>query len=164
GIREFYGNKASPSPLIRGAYQAGDFFNDIGDSNKWLFFTAAPIRGLDGKIRGSIETLWDTTEQKEAEQKLVESYRDLRVSEKKYRTMFDADPNPIIIVDRETLNVRDVNATAIDCYGYSRNEVLGMSFSSLVHQPDKEILEELKNITLNHSKFYPKKLHKKKGE
>jgi len=163
GIKEFYGDKASPSLLISEAYQAEDFFPGIGGSDKWLFFTAAPIRGLDGKIRGSIETLWDTTAQKEAEQKLVESYHDLRVSERKYRIMFDADPNPIIIIDRETLNILDVNATAIDCYGYSRDEFLRMSFSSLAHQPGKEILEGLERITLDHSKFYPRRLHMKKG-
>ncbi|MDO9527998.1 MAG: PAS domain S-box protein [Syntrophales bacterium] len=163
GIREFYNDKASSSPLMKGAYEAEDFFPNIGDSDKWLFFTAAPIRGLDGKVRGSIETLQDTTEQKEAERKIVESYHDLRVSEEKYRTMFDADPNPIIIVDRETLGILDVNATAVDCYGYSRNEFLGMYFSALVHQSDREIVKDLKKITLNHSKFYPKKLHTKKG-
>ncbi|MEA1935673.1 MAG: ATP-binding protein [Thermodesulfobacteriota bacterium] len=163
GITEFYSDKASPSLLIREAYQAEDFFPDIGGSDKWLLFTAAPIRGLDGKISGSIETLWDTTDQKEAEQKLVESYHDLTVSEEKYRTMFDADPNPIIILDKETLNIIDVNATAVDCYEYSRDEFLRMPFSSLAHQAGKEILEDLKKITIDHSKLYPKKLHRKKG-
>jgi PAS domain S-box-containing protein len=163
GIKEFYGDKASASLLIKGGYEAEDFFPNIGNTAKWLLFTAAPIRGLDGKIRGSIETLWDTTAQKEAERKIVESYHDIRVSEEKYRTMFDADPNPIIIVDRKTLGILDVNATAVDCYGYSRDEFLEMSFSALVHQSDKEIVKDLNKITLNHSKFYPKKLHTKKG-
>ncbi len=163
GIKEFYGDKASPSLLISGGYEAEDFFPNVGASAKWLLFTAAPLRGLDGKIRGSIETLWDTTEQKEVERKIVESYHDMRVSEEKYRTMFDADPNPIIIVDKKNLDILDVNATAVECYGYSRKEFLGMSFPALVHQSDKEIVKDLNSITLNHSKFYPKKLHTKKG-
>ncbi|MBT8489565.1 MAG: GAF domain-containing protein, partial [Deltaproteobacteria bacterium] len=35
--------------------------------------------------------------------KLEESYQEIQLSEEKYRTMFDADPNPILIADRETL-------------------------------------------------------------
>ena len=35
--------------------------NILGEGGRWLFFTAAPLRGGDGEIIGAIETLQDIT-------------------------------------------------------------------------------------------------------
>jgi PAS domain S-box-containing protein len=65
-IEKYYGHSWRKSALIEGAYEAEEFFSHIGEAGKWLFFTAAPIRDANGKTVGSIETLWDTTERREA--------------------------------------------------------------------------------------------------
>ncbi|NNL77230.1 MAG: PAS domain S-box protein, partial [Desulfobacterales bacterium] len=44
------------------------FFPRLGENGKWCWFTAAPIKGHDGSIVGAIETLWDKTEDKKAEE------------------------------------------------------------------------------------------------
>ncbi len=67
-IDKLYGSQWQKSPLIEGAYQAEEFFPNVGKEGKWLFFTAAPIRSTDGEIIGAIETLWDKTEEKKAEE------------------------------------------------------------------------------------------------
>ncbi|MBN2688775.1 MAG: PAS domain S-box protein, partial [Deltaproteobacteria bacterium] len=95
--------------------------------------------------------------------KLQQSYREISLSEEKYRTMFDADPTPIIITGRKTFRILDVNATALESYGYSRDEFLKMSFLDLFHQTDNELVEGLKTIKMNQSMFFPKRLHKKKS-
>jgi len=345
-IEQYYGKKGRKSRLIKGAFEAEDFFLHMGDRGRWLYFTGAPIVGADGSIIGAIETLWDTTDTKMLQDervkhihqlsslwkitsalsetldldetlnaaahgvienldvdsvviylkddnsdfrvacsagysenqyqtgnmtgpesavtevvkrnekiilegvvadeapytefnsgeglrsaayipltskggafgvigisshssgrfteddksllaiisnriavaienaslhqetkkfgqflelkvqqktaKLEESYQEIQLSEEKYRTMFDADPNPIIIADRETLRILDVNATALEYYGYSRDEFLAMSFCDLEFQADHELIEGVKTISLNHSTFYPKRVHKKK--
>ncbi len=94
---------------------------------------------------------------------LEESYREIRKSEEKYRTMFDADPNPILIADRGSQAILDVNATALDCYGYTRKAFLGMSLPDLVFQKDAELEEGLRKIAANQSVFFSKKLFRKKG-
>ncbi|HDL07811.1 MAG TPA: PAS domain-containing protein, partial [Desulfobacteraceae bacterium] len=66
-IDKLYGAQWSKSDLIEDAYEAEEFFPHLGKNGKWLFFTAAPIKSSDGKIIGAIETLWDKTEEKEAE-------------------------------------------------------------------------------------------------
>ncbi len=63
----YYGDKGRTSTLIEGAYEAEDFFADLGDSGKWLFFTAAPLKDSNGNITGAIETLQDITDRKQAE-------------------------------------------------------------------------------------------------
>ncbi len=68
GIQQLYGEKWRPSALIEGAYEAEAFFPRMGERGKWCWFTAAPIKSPDGTIVGAIETLWDKTEDKKAEQ------------------------------------------------------------------------------------------------
>jgi len=99
---------------------------------------------------------------KEKTRELEKSYHELEKSEEKYRAMFDADPSPIIIVDRETFKILDVNATALECYGYSRDEFVGMSFAKLGHTIDQEVLEGLEKISSDQSEFYARKLYRKK--
>ncbi len=100
---------------------------------------------------------------KEKTKELEESYNELRLSEEKYRTMFDSDPNPIIIADRETMQIVDVNATAVECYGYTREEFIGRYFIDLQYQIDQEVLEAIEQLRKpNQSLTCPKKLHKKK--
>ncbi len=66
----WYGGKYSKSEMVEGACEATDFFPEMGESGKWLHFTAAAIREPDGSIVGAVETLEDITERKLAEQQL----------------------------------------------------------------------------------------------
>jgi PAS domain S-box-containing protein len=66
-IQKLYGEKWRKSALIEDAYEAEIFFPRLGETGKWCWFTAAPIKAPDGTIVGSIETLWDKTEDKKAE-------------------------------------------------------------------------------------------------
>jgi PAS domain S-box-containing protein len=67
-IKQLYGEKWRKSVLIEEAYEAEVFFPRLGKNGKWCWFTAAPIKGYDGTIVGAIETLWDKTEDKKAEE------------------------------------------------------------------------------------------------
>jgi two-component system cell cycle sensor histidine kinase/response regulator CckA len=50
--------------------------------------------------------------------------------------LFDANPEPMWIFDAETLGFLEVNETAVRRYGYSREELLGMTIMDL--HPDAE--------------------------
>ena len=76
-IEKYYGHSWRKSSLIEGAYEAEEFFSHIDKKGKWLFFTAAPIKDADGKRVGSIETLWDTTERREAREALQKAHDEL---------------------------------------------------------------------------------------
>jgi len=76
-IDRYYSHSWRKSALIEGAYEAEEFFPHIGKKGKWLFFTASPIREADGKMVGSIETFWDTTERREAKEALQNAHDDL---------------------------------------------------------------------------------------
>jgi hemerythrin-like metal-binding protein len=70
GLESHYRGKYRPSSLIEGAFEAEDFYPHFGDSGRWLYFTAAPLKDTTGKIIGAIETLQDVTERHKAEDEL----------------------------------------------------------------------------------------------
>ncbi|WP_343731487.1 ATP-binding protein [Duganella sp.] len=72
-----YGDKYRPCALIPGAYEAEDFFPNLGASGHWLHFTAAPLRDSRGRLVGAIETLRDVTERRVAENALRRAYDNL---------------------------------------------------------------------------------------
>lgn len=61
----------------------------------------------------------------------------IQESELKYRSLFNNSPLPKIIYDLETFQIYDVNDTAVNYYGYSREEFLNMTMLDL--RPEEEI-------------------------
>ena len=62
---------------------------------------------------------------------------ELRENEEKYRFMFANNPQPMWIVESKTLNFLEVNQSAINHYGYSKEEFLSMSIMDI--RPVEEI-------------------------
>ena len=121
--------------LIDGAYEAETFYPHLGEEGEWLFLTAAPLKGHDGKVIGAIETLQIVTERKRAEEALKES-RDrfqemveelklaqemLKESEGRYRVLFETAKDAIYITNQEG-NLLDANQAFLDLFGYSKKE------------------------------------------
>ncbi len=95
--------------------------------------------------------------------KLKVSKEELRRSEEKYRLLFDSDPNPIFILDRETLEILDANARAESHYGDSKEDLLKLSFMDLGHEEDgQEIISDFKDVTGHRSIVFSKKRHRRK--
>jgi len=78
-IPEWYSYKYVKSKLLDEAYEAVDFFPELGEKGKWLRFTAAVIRNVHGQIIGAIETLEDVTERKRAEEALLKAREELEL-------------------------------------------------------------------------------------
>ncbi len=76
-VSRWYAGKHIKSKLIDDAFEATDFFPDLGSRGKWLRFTAAVIRSAAGALVGAVETLEDITEAKRAEAALLKAHEDL---------------------------------------------------------------------------------------
>jgi PAS domain S-box-containing protein len=77
-ISELYGNKRlTRSQLVTGAYEAEDYFPNVGKTGSWLYFSAAPLTDPNGQRTGAVETLQDFTERRIAEYQLIESKAEL---------------------------------------------------------------------------------------
>jgi PAS domain S-box-containing protein len=84
-----YGEHWQKSALIDNAYEAEGFYPELGMGGKWIWFTAAPIVSPDGRVIGAIETLWDKTEEKRAEEERERHTSELQTLCKVYSALND---------------------------------------------------------------------------
>ncbi|HKW40295.1 MAG TPA: PAS domain S-box protein [Gemmatimonadales bacterium] len=66
----------------------------------------------------------------------------LHDSERKYRLLFETNPEPMFVYDFETLQILAVNEAAIKRYGYSEPEFLGLTIGDIRPPEDQAGLEE----------------------
>ena len=159
-LLEWYqGISIKKSGYVEGAYEVTDFFPNMGESGKWLYFTAAPVRNVKGEIIGVVETLEDITERKNAEEALSES-------ERRFREIFNNVNDAIELHEFRSdglpgkyLEVNDVTCMMLQ---YSREELLRHSpldFTTEYHnRPLSDIGKEL--LTLGHSQFETEHMRK----
>jgi len=72
---------------------------------------------------------------RETEKRKRTEDRLLRAQEQ-YRLLFDSNPIPVWVFDTKTLSILDVNATAVERYGYSREEFLRAKITDIQAQDD----------------------------
>lgn len=109
-----------------------------------------PVLDQDSLVGFTIVTR-DITAQRRSEVGLAES-------EKRYRSVYEAARDAIIMVDRNDGAILDCNAAARRLYGYSGEEMLRMSISDLSDEPDRSmdaIRTGVERIPLRH--------HRRKG-
>jgi PAS domain S-box-containing protein len=87
-------------------------------------WTDRGIFDVDGRLVELQSTGRDVTEQKQAQLALLDS-------EQRYRLLFDGNPLPMMVYDLDSTRFLAVNAAAVEQYGWSRDELLGMSVADL---------------------------------
>ncbi len=108
--------------------------NGLDTSGKPLFLDTikAPVYDSDGSFAGLLCVARDITRRKEADEAL-------RRSEEKFRTLFESATDGLFIVDMEG-KIIDINRTAYERLGYSKEEMLSMQISELDHPDFRETL------------------------
>jgi PAS domain S-box-containing protein len=137
-ISKYYKSKSRKSPVKEGAYEAEDFFPDIGENGKWLFFTAAPLTDAKGNIFGAVETLQDITERKRAEDDLIKS-------ERRFRTLLDFAPYSIVVFNMEGF-VTYLNSAFTETFGWSFDELKGKRIPYVPEELKKDISKDVQRL------------------
>ncbi|MCG8642472.1 MAG: PAS domain S-box protein [Desulfobacterales bacterium] len=132
-IQAYYGDCWKKSVLVPEAYEAEEFFPHLGENGKWIYFLAAPIKSDDGKIIGAIETLKDSTKDKEAQAELEAQHKKIIHMHDQYKILFNNNPDPIFIVNTENLEIIDTNNSVEKDYGYSRETLIGKPFFEIIN-------------------------------
>jgi len=109
GLEKFYGAKRiRKSQKVEGAYEARDFYIDLGGQNRHLYFLAAPIYDENGEIVAAVETLQDITREREMELSLKEYAANMRDELEKNITLrktiegiIEGSPIPMFVIGRD---------------------------------------------------------------
>lgn len=62
---------------------------------------------------------------------------ELENSEQRYRYLFNAESDAILVIDVETLTLVEVNEAAVDLYGYSHQELISLRAIDLSSEPEE---------------------------
>ena len=118
--------------------------------------SGAPIRDDKGDIIGVVLVFRDVSERRKAEEAM-------RQSEQRYRTLFEDSRDAIYMTTREG-EFFDVNQSAIDLFGYTREEMIGLDVRKIYASPAdrrrfQQEIEEKGSV-----KHYEVKLRNKDGK
>jgi histidine kinase len=100
-----------------------------GKKTYWIVRTS-PITDANGRIVATMEISLDITERKNLE-------FELEKSEKKYHAIFSNIPNPVFVLDSQTLEILDCNKSVKAVYGYSEEELQHCSFLDIFPAEEK---------------------------
>lgn len=97
----------------------------------WVRSYAQPVWDEQlNRLKGIFGAVQDITTEKVAEEAL-------RESEARYRFLFEQNPAPMLIYDRATLSLLDVNEAFFRHYGYAREDAQAMNLLDL-YPPDEK--------------------------
>lgn len=120
--------RASGQPVIDDAAR----IDALDGSERWFVEKCIPVREADGLLRFMLVRT-EITHLRRAEE-------ELRASEARYRTLFESNPDPVVVVDVSTLGILAANPAAVRLYGYSEPELRGLEWLDLFHADEREAL------------------------
>jgi len=115
--------------------------NSDGSETYWMVRTS-PIKNSKGQVVAAMEMSLDLTHMKFLE-------REAKKSEEKYHIIFNTIPNPVFVLDAETLKILDCNDSVSHVYGFDKEKILFTSFLELCEKDERKKQEhELKTANV----------------
>jgi PAS domain S-box-containing protein len=71
----------------------------------------------------------------------IKAEAELRLSEQKYKLLFESNPSPMIMIAKDDMSIIDVNEATTKLYGYTKDELLQMTVKEL--RPAEDFDEQL---------------------
>ena len=107
--------------------------HDPAGREHWLSVRGACVEDPDGtsRMRGTVIDVSDR----------MQVVQQLRDAQSRFRLLFERNPLPCWVFDTETLRFLEVNATAVEHYGYSREAFLAMTVLDIRPPEDRNATE-----------------------
>ncbi len=110
-------------------------------------FVAWPIRDAGGELSAIVETIQDVTAREEAES-LRQEQEDL------YRSLFENNVSPILLIDPETGSIKDANVRATEFYRMSRGQLRETKITDINILSEYEIFEEMERAKAEQRNYF----------
>jgi len=136
-IYKYQQAKIFKNPVIKGAYEGTDFFPKVGGRDRWIYYTAAPIKDSTGKVIAAVETLQDITQLKEAEAAI-------NTQKQYFEALFNSSASAIVSLDQND-KILNINPKFEALFGYQKKEVRGKDIDALI--APAENYQEARKIT-----------------
>lgn len=107
---------------------------DLSSYEKNWVLRSYPVRDDKGVLTGIVEIVTDITERRRAEEAM-------RLSEQKYRELFEHANDIIFILDFDG-KILSCNAAAANTYGYERQQLLGLGIEELLDRDYLPVMRE----------------------
>ncbi len=136
----YQGKRASKSEIIPHAWEATDYFENLGECPRHVFFLAAPVFDEKGNIVGAVETLQDITERVIAEM-------ELRSSEQRYRALAENVADGVMLL--QDWKIIFANQALSKILGHSNSDdLIGKRLEDLIAGESAETVKKLKEAFL----------------
>ncbi|HRV42474.1 MAG TPA: PAS domain-containing protein, partial [Syntrophales bacterium] len=144
GLEEYYGTKrVRRSDKVEGAYEAWDYYINLGGRSRHLYFLASPIYDEKGEIVAAIETLQDVTREREMELSLKEYAESLRAELEKNITLrrtiegiIEGTPIPMFVIGKDH-KILFWNRAFTELSGYEGRYMIGTDRQYVPFYPEK---------------------------
>ncbi|OPA34746.1 PAS domain-containing sensor histidine kinase [Bacillus cereus] len=122
-----------------------------------ISLTVSPILDVRGNVIALSAICRDISERKQAERERHRLHQQLRDSEMKYRALIEQATDAVYVVELNEENApsRFIEVNPVGCrrFGYSREELLSLSFSNIVPQDSQMIVRLLEKIKKGETSF-----------
>lgn len=112
----------------------------------WVKLTKSAQRDSDGKPVHFIALVEDINALKESDGRLAAATEATRLSESRYRTVFQTSPDSVIIVRLSDGKIIDANKTFLETTGYERDEFIGRTTLGIgiwANDSDRQVLVDM---------------------
>jgi PAS domain S-box-containing protein len=161
--RLFGENGGILDPLRKELLEAGHFRNvektcHAKDGREIaVLLSGALMRNPAGQPQSMVFVAKDIRERKRAEE-------ELRLSEERFRQLFEQTHEPLLLFPEETGGIADANPAAVELYGYSRDELVAGGPALFVPPEDlEEFSAAIRGIGPGHSISVEKATHVRRG-
>lgn len=126
---------------VRLKYSGSDEIQTLYDQFGILLHRISERQAERDKAEEQLKTLNEQLKKELDERRQIES--SLRISEERYRYLFDRNPAPMAIYDHSSLTVLAVNEAFLTLYGYNTEEIQVMHLADFYPENEKDPIVEL---------------------
>ena len=132
------------------AHQVRGMLNEARETGQPVINDSLRIDALDGDERWFVEKCIPTESDGALRFLLIRTETthlrraelELRASEARYRTLFDSNPDPVVVVEASSLDILAANPAASRLYGHTQQELCAMQWVELFAPEDHDALRD----------------------